>query len=218
MKLSFSAVKTFESCPRKYYQLNVLKAYPHEDTDATLYGKEVHTACEEYIRDGKPLGGHKRFQAVLDKLKGYSGDKYCEIEMAIDKHGNNVPFDSEDRMYRGIADLVIIDGDKARVIDYKTGSAKYPDPKQLELMAVMIFAKFPNVMKVSGALLFLLHDVLVKRDYTRDEFDVLLKQWSSKRAIIMACAETETWNPNPSGLCSWCPHKSCEYWKPKRRY
>lgn len=217
MQLSFSAVKTFESCPRKYYQVNILKAYPHEDTDATLYGKEVHTACEEYIRDGKPLGGHVRFKAILDKLNAYPGDKYCELEMAINKDGQAVPFDSDERMYRGIADLVIVDGDKARVIDYKTGSAKYPDPAQLELMAAMVFAKFPAVLKVSGALLFLLHNVLVKREYTRDQFTTILKQWQSKRAIIMACAETETWNPNPSGLCSWCPHKSCEYWKPKRR-
>ena len=217
MQLSFSAVKTFESCPRKYYQVNVLKAYPHEDTDATLYGKEVHTACEEYIRDGKPLGGHVRFKPILDKLNAFPGDKYCELEMAINKDGQAVPFDSEERMYRGIADLVIIDGDKARVIDYKTGSAKYPDPAQLELMAAMVFAKFPAVLKVSGALLFLLHNVMVKREYTRDQFTTILKQWSSKRAIIMACAETETWNPNPSGLCGWCPHKSCEYWKPRRR-
>jgi RecB family exonuclease len=217
MQLSFSAVKTFESCPRKYYQVNILKAYPHEDTDATLYGKEVHTACEEYIRDGKPLGGHVRFKPILDKLNAYPGDKYCELEMAINKDGQAVPFDSDERMYRGIADLVIVDGDKARVIDYKTGSAKYPDPAQLELMAAMVFAKFPAVLKVSGALLFLLHNVLVKREYTRDQFTAILKQWQSKRAIIMACAETETWNPNPSGLCSWCPHKSCEYWKPKRR-
>ena len=217
MQLSFSAVKEFESCPRKFYQIKVLKAYPHQDTDATLYGKEVHKACEEYIRDGKPLGGHSRFQAILDKLNSYSGEKLCELEMAINEKGQAVDFDSEERMYRGIADLVIIDGDKARVIDYKTGSAKYPDPAQLELMAIMVFAKFPAVMKVSGALLFLLHDVIVKRDYNRSDFNELLSHWVQKRTIIMACEEVGTWNPNPSGLCSWCPHTVCEYWKPRRK-
>jgi RecB family exonuclease len=218
VQLSFSAVKEFENCPRKFHQVRILKAYPHEDTDATLYGKEVHLACEEYIRDGKPLGGHVRFKAVLDKLNAFEGTKECELEMAINKNGQNVAFDSEDRMYRGIADLVIINNDTARVIDYKTGSAKYPEPKQLELMALMIFAKYPAVMKVSGALLFLLHDVMVKREYHRKDFNALLKHWVSKQDTIMACADTETWNPNPTGLCSWCPHKSCEYWKPKRRY
>lgn len=217
MQLSFSAVKEFESCPRKYYQLRILKAYPHEDTEATIYGKEVHKACEDYIRDGKPLGGHARFQPILDKLKSYSGEKYCELEMAINKDGQSVDFDSEERMYRGIADLVIIDSDKARVIDYKTGNAKYPDPKQLELMALMIFAKFPAVMKVSGALIFLLHNVMVKRDYERADFSNILLKWIDKRNIIEICAEHNSWNPNPSGLCGWCPHKACEYWKPRRK-
>lgn len=217
MKLSFSALSTFESCPRKYYQVNVLKAYPQEDTDATLYGKEVHLACEEYIRDGKPLGGHVRFQPMLDKLKAMPGDKYCELEMAINKDGQAVAFDSEERMYRGIADLVIVNGDKARCIDYKTGKAGYPKPKQLELMALMIFAKFPAVMEVSGALIFMLHDVVVKQKYERKDFETMLHYWKQKRDIIVICNETNTWNPQPSGLCSWCPHKSCEFWKPKRK-
>jgi CRISPR/Cas system-associated exonuclease Cas4 (RecB family) len=217
MQLSFSAVSEFESCPRKFYQVKILKAYPHEDTDATIYGKEVHLACEEYIRDGKPLGGHARFQPILDKLNAFPGDKHCELEMAIDKNGQYVDFNSDLRMYRGIADLVIVDGDTARVIDYKTGKANYPKPKQLELMALMVFAKFPAVMKVSGALLFLLHDVIVKRDYDRKDFISILNYWSGKRDTILLCAESDTWNPNPSGLCPYCPHKSCEYWKPKRR-
>jgi CRISPR/Cas system-associated exonuclease Cas4 (RecB family) len=217
MKLSFSAVSEFESCPRKFYQIKVLQAYPHEDTDATLYGKEVHLACEEYIRDGKPLGGHKRFQPVLDKLNSYPGDKYCELEMAFNADGQSVDFNSEERIYRGIADFVNVDGAKARVVDYKTGKAGYPKPKQLELMALMIFAKFPAVMKVSGALIFLLHDVVVKRDYERKDFISILDYWKSKRDTILLCEESNTWDPIPSGLCSWCPHQSCEYWKPKRR-
>ena len=217
MRLSFSGIKEFENCPRKYYQIRVLKAYPVEDSTATLYGKEVHLACEEYIRDGKDLGGHTRFKPLLDKLNAYPGDKYCELEMAIGKDGVYVPFDSDDGIFRGIADLVIVHGNTARVIDYKTGKATYPEPKQLELMALMVFAKFPAVMTVKGALIFMLHDVMVKREYHRSEFNYLLMQWMAKRDKILLCAETDVWNPNPTGLCSWCPHKTCEYWRPKRR-
>ncbi len=217
MRLSFSAMKEFDNCPRKYYQVRILKSYPHEDSTATLYGKEVHLACEEYIRDGKDLGGHARFKDILDKLNSYPGEKYCELEMSIDSNGQCLPFDSDDGTFRGVADLVIVNGETARVVDYKTGSAKYPEPKQLELMALMVFAKFPSVMTVKGALLFLLHDVMIKREYDRKDFAHLLEQWLAKRDSIMLCADVGVWNPNPTGLCSWCPHKTCEYWRPKRK-
>lgn len=216
MRLSYSGMKDFEGCARRYYQVKILKAYPFEDSTATMYGKEVHLACEEYIRDGKPLGGHVRFKEVLDKLNAYPGTKHTELEMAVNSHGQCMEFEDEGGTFRGIADLVIVDGDLARIIDYKTGSAKYPDPKQLELMALMVFAKFPAVMYVKGALLFLLHDVMIKRAYTRQDFNSILSYWMSKRDSIMACADTGVWNPNPTGLCSWCPHISCEHWKPRR--
>lgn len=217
MQLSYSAIKEFDNCPRRFHQTKVLKAYPHEDTEYTIYGKEVHKACEDYVKDGIPLGGHVRFKDILDKLIACPGTKHCELEMALNAEGQAVPFDDDTRVLRGIADLVIVNNDVARVIDYKTGSAKYPDPKQLELMALMIFAKFPTVMKVKGALMFLLHDVMVKREYTRDQFAELFSYWTSKRDIIMICAEQESWVPKPSGLCPYCPHKSCEFWSPRRR-
>jgi RecB family exonuclease len=37
-------------------------------------------------------------------------------------------FYDKNRWVRGIADLLIINGEDAAVIDYKTGSEKYPDP------------------------------------------------------------------------------------------
>lgn len=217
MQLSYSAIKEFDNCPRRFQQTKVLKIYPQEDTEYTLYGKEVHKACEEYIRDGKPLGGHSRFKDILDKMIAFPGTKHCELEMALDASGQAVGFDDERRVLRGIADLVIVNDKLARCVDWKTGSAKYPDPKQLELMALMIFAKFPSVMTVKGALIFLLHDVMVTREYTRDQFTEMFSYWTSKRDMIMICAEQDSWVPKPSGLCPYCPHKTCEFWKPKRR-
>ena len=217
MRLSYSAMKDFDGCARRYYQVKILNAYPFQETTATMYGKAVHKACEDYVKDGTPLGGYSRFKPVLDKLLSFAGDKYTELEMGMGVDGSLHSFDEEFNGFRGIADLTIVNGAKARVIDYKTGGAKYPDPKQLELMALMIFTKFPDVMHVKGALLFLLHDVMVKREYHRKDFNYLLQYWLDKRVNIISCAEVGVWNPSPSGLCSWCPHTACEHWKPKRR-
>jgi ATP-dependent exoDNAse (exonuclease V) beta subunit len=44
-----------------------------------------------------------------------------------------VRFKDDNRWVRGIVDLLIVDNDYAFIVDYKTGSHKYPDPKQLRL-------------------------------------------------------------------------------------
>jgi hypothetical protein len=51
---SFSSLKTFQQCPRKYYHTKIAKDIVEPDTKATLYGKTAHTVAEEYIRDDVP--------------------------------------------------------------------------------------------------------------------------------------------------------------------
>ena len=41
---SFSSLKEFQQCPRKYYECRVAKNYTFKETEATIYGKEVHAA------------------------------------------------------------------------------------------------------------------------------------------------------------------------------
>ena len=48
---SFSSIKTFDQCPKKYYHLKVAKDYEEDfNTEAILYGNEFHTAAELYVR------------------------------------------------------------------------------------------------------------------------------------------------------------------------
>ena len=39
---SHSSLKDYEGCPRRYHEVKVLKNYPFTDTQATIYGKELH--------------------------------------------------------------------------------------------------------------------------------------------------------------------------------
>jgi hypothetical protein len=43
---SHSALKDFEGCGRRYYEIRVLKNYPSPETEQIRYGKELHTAAE----------------------------------------------------------------------------------------------------------------------------------------------------------------------------
>jgi hypothetical protein len=110
---------------------------------------------------------------------------------------------------------MVIDGDTAFVTDYKTGSAKYPDPKQLKLMALMTFAHFPEVKHVKGALVFLLHNAFVTEDYSRAKADSYWTSFLPDLARLKLATDTDVWMPNPTPLCGWCPVKTCVFYKEK---
>lgn len=209
---SYSSLKQYTNCPKQYHHLKVLKDYESSDTQATIYGKEVHKALEDYVRDSIPLAkNYERFKAVVDELIAIPGDKYCEHEMALDRDRQPCDFHDENRWVRGIADLLIVDGDTAFVVDYKTGSNRYPDPKQLRLMALMVFAHFPEVQKVKGGLLFVMHNAFITEEYNRNQIEDSWGHFLPSLARLDNSYASNAWSPNPTGLCRFCPVKSCEF-------
>lgn len=134
--------------------------------------------------------------------------------MALDKERNACSYGKG--WVRGIVDLLIIDGDTAFIVDYKTGSNKYPDPKQLKLMALMTFAHHPEVNTIRAGLLFVVHDSFLTEEYKREDIDKLWGAFEGDLARLTASFESDVWNPNPTPLCGWCPVKSCDFYKERR--
>lgn len=211
---SFSKIKAFEQCPKQFYYEKVLKLYPFVETDATRYGTEFHTAAEEYIRDGKELPKQFLFaKSVLDSLNAKQGEKLCELKLGITEDLEPCDFFADDVWFRGIADLIILDGDLAWVIDYKTGkSAKYADKGQLELMALSVFAHYPQVKKVRAGLLFVISNDLIKDQYMDVDANDLWRKWLTKYESMKLASDKDVWNPHPSGLCRrHCPVTECPH-------
>jgi hypothetical protein len=200
---SYSSIKLFDQCPKKYYHLRVAKDVVEPDTDATLYGKEFHSAAEHYIRDGTPIPPQFKFiKDTLDNLARYPGEKLCEYEMALNENLEPCAFDAPDRWWRGIADLLIIDGEEARCIDYKTGkSAKYADPSQLEILSLAVFKHFPQVKKVKAGLLFVISKNFIKESYLADNQSRMWAKWLKEYTRMNYAYKNNVWNPRPSGLC-----------------
>lgn len=219
MAYSFSGIKSFKNCQRQYYETKVLKKYPFPETEAILYGKDVHKALEDYINEGIPLGKHSRFKGVADALNNIKGEKLTEYEMGLDESLNPCGFNDENCFIRGIADLIIIDGGNgvAHIFDYKTGSAKYPDTDQLELMALMVFRHFPNIAKVKAGLLFIVHDTIISAEYEKKDAKKKWLGWLQKIEVMEQAAQSNVYQENPSGLCGWCVVVECPHHKPRRK-
>ena len=210
---SFSSLKDFINCPKQYQEIKVLKRFHKFPTEQMRYGTEVHKACEDYVGEGVPLAeNYKRFQPVLDSLVAIPGTKYAEYRMALDKN-RQVSAYGKGYWVRGIVDLLIVDGDHAFLVDYKTGSNRYPDPKQLKLMALMTFAHFPEVNKVKAGLLFVMHESFMDEEYTRDQIPKLWSYFENDLERLSLSYENDTWQANPTPLCGWCPVRTCEFHK-----
>jgi len=98
----------------------------------------------------------------------------------------------------------------------KGGSNKYPDPKQLKLMALMTFAHHPEINKINAGLLFVAYNSFVDETYQRSDIDSLWASFESDLRRLDNSYVTDMWNPNPTPLCGWCPVKTCEHYKDRR--
>jgi hypothetical protein len=211
---SFSKIKSFETCPKQFYHEKVLKEFPYVESEAMLYGTEFHTAAENFIAKGTDLP--KRFAfalPVLQSLAAKPGKKLVEQKLGLTAKLESCSFFAKDVWFRGIVDLLIIDGEDALIIDHKTGkSSQYAEKGQLELMALSVFRHFPEVKNIKAGLLFVIANDFVKASYQRSGQRELWTKWLSNYSAMEKAFETGVWNPKPSGLCKRhcqvleCPH------------
>jgi hypothetical protein len=218
---SYSSIKTFQQCPKKYYHLKVAKDVKDEGSEATIYGQELHKAAEDYIQADTPLPLQFAFmQELLDSLKKIPGDKHCELKLGIAiRDGKYVPCDffAKDVWWRGIADLVIINGDTAYSVDYKTSkNAKYADTKQLDLVAAALFTHFPQLKTIKSGLLFVISKDFIKKDHESIFRTAYIEHFKFDIERIDMATKTGVWNAVSGPLCGYCPVKTCHNYRERK--
>jgi hypothetical protein len=211
---SYSSISLFQQCPKKYYRLRVAKDIVEPPRDYLLYGSAVHKAAEDYVRDGTPIPEKYAFvQQRIDPFVSIEGEKLCEYEMGLTKNMEPCGFRDKNVWFRGIADLLIVNKDKARIVDWKTGkSSQYADKKQLELLSLLVFKHFPQVKSIKAALVFLVAKDLVPSAYTEDfQYDAW-QRWLPELDRLEAAYTTSVWNAKPNFTCrNFCAVTDCEH-------
>ena len=209
---SYSRLKDFIGCPRRHYETQVAKNFTQPYTEALRYGNAVHAALENYVKHGTELpANYKRYQGYVDGLLDLDGEKLPEYKMGLLPDRTACNYEDKRRWVRGIADMIIIDGSTAYIVDYKTGSANYPDPMQLKLMGLMVFAHFPSVSNIKAALMFVMHNIIVDETYTRDQTNDLWSHFVPHLERWKIAHETNEWLASPNNLCGYCPVRTCEF-------
>lgn len=214
---SYSSLKTFQDCPKKYYHLKVAKDFVDKPTKATLYGNELHKAAEEFVKDGTPIPAkfdNTHIKPTLEQLMELEGERFCEYRMGLTKDLEPCGFFDKHVWWRGIADLLIVNREKglAYSLDYKTGkSARYADVQQLDLVAEGVMAHFPEITRIKSGLLFVVSNEFVKAYQTADSRGRYMDKVKPDLHRLQSAFETGVWNASPNNLCGWCPVKTCEH-------
>lgn len=211
MQWSYSHLDAFETCPKKFYHIRVAKDIIEPAGEAAEWGTRVHEALENYIKEGTELpNGMEQWEGIVQKIKKLRGVKHTEIAFAIDKSFQ--PTDWKSAWSRGLADVFVIDGTEAIVLDYKTGKRKITD--QLKLYAAYVFAHYPDVEVVKTGFVWLKTKKIDRDVYTRDQLADLWKDLLPRVRRLEIAYEKNKWEARPSGLCrGWCPVKTCTFYK-----
>lgn len=206
MPHSHSSIKDFQGCSRRFQQVRVLKRFKSVATEATTYGKLVHESFEKFF-NGEDLPEYLSVHApLLGSIRDMEGERFCERKLGLTRTFEPCEFFSPDVFFRGIPDLLIVNGTTAWVADWKTGkSSRYADTSQLELMAAMAMAHHPEVQTVKCMLFFLVAGDIIRSQYKRSELSGILSKWAGYAAQVDAMDASKLWPAKPSGLCKFCP-------------
>lgn len=218
MKLahSFSVIKTFEQCPKKYYHLRVVKDVQDTGGTASHYGERVHKSFEDRLLHGVALPKElAKFEGTCVQLlrKAEFGELYVEHKVTLTNTLEITDWFAPDAWLRGIFDVLVIVGDKAIVLDWKTGKRR-PDETQLEMFAALVFRVFPQVNKVSAGFVWIMDQATDTYTYERTDVNRLWTKIIGRIRRIYDAVDADVWPAKPSGLCNYCPAKHiCQYAK-----
>ena len=218
MPQSHSSLSLFNTCPRQYEARYITREVKFKQGPEAAWGDEVHKALEVHVRDGVPLPGNMvQYSTIATAVMRRPGEKLLEAQFAITRFGAPCEYFADEAWLRGKIDVVIIDGARAYVVDYKTGKIK-PDVAQLRRYAIMVMAKYPEVDRVYCGFAWLQAGVLsAPTIYTRDRLSEMLNVEQLIRGQLESAYENGKFECRPSGLCNgWCDVVKCQFWKPKR--
>lgn len=224
MPLSFSRLSTFENCEAQFDYLYVSKRVQDKSNEASEYGDRVHKVLEAYGKaivagqgdvfraklelenSVEKLQTMEKWGGLVERIMARPGDKYFEHQMAVNYSLQPTGWFDSDVWIRSIADVLVVNGDTAYCLDYKTGKVK-ANPTQLQLFAAMVMWHFPEVQKVKTSFLWLRYDDATNATYERRFLDALWTALKPRFNRVQETIELGVFKPKPSGLCPWCAAK-----------
>ena len=217
MKLShsYSAIVQFENCPLRYYRQRIIKDVKDEGGEASIYGDRIHKLLEDRLRSAKLDNEIAQYEPLCQAVETLAskGELLIEHEMVLTENLTPTTWWEKDAWLRSKLDILVIVGNDAVVMDWKTGKRK-PDFFQMELFAAQVFKHFPQVQRVTASLVWLKTMEMDSETYNRIDINPIWAGIMQRIQRIHDAYEYDNWPARPSGLCRYCPCRhDCDYAK-----
>jgi len=213
---SYSSIKMFENCPKRYYHQRITKEVTDTGSDATRHGERIHADLEHRLVNQKPLTyDTEQYEVLCQTIEvlATGGELHAERQLCLNENLTPTSWYAKDAWLRSILDVLILKDDEAIVMDWKTGKRR-PDFTQLQLFALQVFKHFPEIKSVKSSFVWLRDMEMDTEVFTVDKTNLMWADMLSRIERIQQSLDNDNWPAKPSGLCNWCPAKNiCEYAK-----
>jgi hypothetical protein len=212
---SYSALKEYDNCPQRYYRTRIVKDVKDQGGEASKHGERVHKHLEDRLRDSTPLPpeltAKEPLCAAVEKLAGGGGQLLVEKELVLNESLQPTGWWDSDVWLRSKLDVLVIKGDTAAVLDWKTGKRR-PDFFQMQMFAAQVFKHYKSVQIVKTSLVWLPANAMDTEMYNRVDMHTIWGTIETKISRIEQSVEHDNWPARPSGLCPYCPAKPTCKW------
>lgn len=219
---SYSRLKNFETCPRRYLSIDVNKEFKQDETEQLSEGDRLHKAMAKRVDADVSLPPEfyymEKHAAALTKQTHDNQTINVELKLAVDRDLNPVGFFDKTVWARCVIDylkMVRKDGTKdifAHIVDYKTGKL-VEDNAQLAVNAMLVFSCFKQVVGIKSEFLWTKYSDTTSLVFTRK---TIMNEWDQIVGRVMKLAvahQEDNFPPKPGKLCKeWCAVDTCEYW------
>ena len=191
------------------YRRYVKRDLPYVETPEMKWGNDCHSAFEHRLGSKVPLPVNmQQWESFAAPFDGRN--VAVEQKLGITSKGQMTGYWDNDCWFRGKVDVAIRSGDKAFINDWKTGGSKYEDPFELEVGALLLKAKYPELTVVKGHYTWLKEN-RIGQPYDLSDFGATWREMNRLIAKIEADRALGEFEKRRSGLCGWCDVRDCEH-------
>jgi RecB family exonuclease len=211
---SYSSIKLYENCPLRYFRQRIAKDIVDEGGEASKYGERIHAFLEARLKEDtllpQDVAHYEPLCASVERIAS-KGELHIEKELVLTENLTPTGWWDADAWLRSKLDVLVIQGQDAVVMDWKTGK-RNPDFFQMQMFAVQVFKHYPEVVRVKTSLVWLKDMSMDTEQYNRLQANELWAGIMKRIQRIHSSAEHDNWPAKPSGLCRFCPARhDCDY-------
>jgi len=198
----------------RYFRQRIVKDVIDEGGEASKYGERVHAFLETRLKENTLLPQEvAHYESLCSSVEriAHNGELFVEKELVLTDNLTPTTWWEPDAWLRSKLDILVISGDMANVMDWKTGK-RNADQFQMQLFAAQVFKHYPEVTRVKTSLVWLKDMAMDTEVYYRSGVNTIWAEVMKRIQRINDSLEHDNWPAKPSGLCRYCPARhNCDY-------